>query len=248
MGFWKKIGRAIGRAVEKTGDFLRIEKLSDIGVNIQNLCAEKVGKEKSYEKDKANIYSTERMNEILVSFSEGYFKQATIIENECIEIVEHYYNSLINMIEDSTELAYNKANLKALKKEKARIGKSITGAIKDPLAKRMSLDDSECLKILKMNQGSEKVKAMSAFSQKVISEALDNLAKKVRDTMSEQLTDIEDYLINVSEEQEKEFSNLKVQFEKMCCDGKLETGEREKHCVGSLLIIDATEVVQGILG
>ena len=37
----------------------------------------------------------------------------------------------------------------------------------------MSLDNSECLQILKMDAGEEKRKAMTKFSQRIINEALD---------------------------------------------------------------------------
>ena len=154
MGFFssitsgiKNVGRAIGRGVEIVGDALGSEKLSRIGRGIQDACAEKIASEKSYDKNEANIYTTDRLNEILVSFSEGYFQQATSIENSCIRIVEDYYDKLIAIIENAPGVTYNKANLKALKNGKNRIAKSIVGGIKEPLAKRMSIDDSECLSI-----------------------------------------------------------------------------------------------------
>lgn len=243
----KAIGRGIGRGVEKVGDFFGSSTISVLGMKIQDACAEKIGSEKSYQRESANIYTTDRLNDILVSVSDGYFKQATSLEDRCIEYVEKYYDVLFQMIEDAPELSYNKANLQALKRGKNRIKQNITGGLKEPLAKRMSLDDSECLKILKMESGSEKTKAMSSFSQKVITEALNNLAEKVRLSMNEQLEDIEDYLENISDEQEKEFSLLKNKFEKMYMDGNIEVGKREIHCVQSLIIINALDMVSSIL-
>lgn len=248
LGNWfRSKGEAIGRVIENVGNTFGSEKISKIGRNIQNACAEKVGNEKSYEKDKANIYTTDRLNEILVSFSAGYYEQATRIENSCISIVEHYYDALIKLLESAPAISCNKANLNSLKKGKSRIRQSISGGIKEPLAKKMSLDDSECLKILKMDQGDKKMKAMSSFSQKVINEALNNLSSKVKKSMNEQLEDIEDYLNNLTEEQEKEFANLKIQFDKMCLNDNLKAEEREYHCVEPLIIIDAVDTIKNIL-
>lgn len=244
---FKSAGRAIGRGVEKVGDFFGSEKISNAGRKIQDACAEKIASEKSYDKKEANIYTTDRLNEILVSFSEGYFQQATSIENTCIRIVEEYYDKLISIIENAPGVTYNKSNLKALKNGKNRIAKSITGGIKDPLAKRMSIDDSECLSILKMDSGSEKKQAMTKFTQKVIREALNNLSKNVRETLNDQTDDIQDYLNNISEEQEKEMRTLKGYFDKLIGDSELEQSDKEKSCVLPLYILEASERVCEIL-
>ncbi|MDD3140568.1 MAG: hypothetical protein PHX08_16585 [Lachnospiraceae bacterium] len=247
MNFFKNIGSAIGRTVEKVGDFFGNERISNAGRKIQDACAEKISSEKSYDKREANIYTTDRLNEILVSFSEGYFQQATSIENSCIRIVEEYYDKLIAIIENAPGVTYNKANLKALKNGKKRIGKNIVGGIKDPLAKRMSIDDSECLAILRMDSGSEKKQAMTKFTQKVIREALNNLSKNVRETLNDQTDDIRDYLNNISEEQEKEMRTLKEHFGKLIRDNELEQSEKEKICVLPLLTLESSERVCEIL-
>ncbi|EYE89100.1 hypothetical protein Q428_04645 [Fervidicella metallireducens AeB] len=247
MGIFKSIGRLIGKGIEKVGDFFGSEKISNFGRKIQDACAEKIAAEKSYDKKEADIYTTDRLNEILVSFSEGYFQQATSYENACIKIVEEYYDKLISIIEDVGVTNYNEANLKSLRNGKKRIAKSIIGAIKDPLAKRMSLDDSECLSILKMDSGLEKKQAMTNFTQKVIKEALNNLSKNVRETLKYQIEDIQDYLNNILEEQEKEIRLLKEHFDKLIRDNELMQSDKEKSCVLPLIILEASERVCEIL-
>ncbi|WP_044976614.1 hypothetical protein [Ruminococcus sp. HUN007] len=163
MGLFKSIGRAFGRCVEKVGDFFGSEKISNAGRRIQEACAEKIASEKSYDKKEANVYTTDRLNEILVSFSEGYFQQATTYENAAIKYVEDFYSQLIEMVESCPTSVPYTANLNALKNGQKRISNVISGSIKNPLAKRMSIDDSECLSILKMESGSEKREAMTRF-------------------------------------------------------------------------------------
>lgn len=247
MSFFKAIGRIIGRTVEKVGDFLGSEGIASFGRRVQENCAEMVASEKSYDKKNANIYTTDRLNEILVSFSEGYFQQATGIEKTFIKLVEDYYDELIGIIENVPSNSHSAANLRALKTGRSRIVKTITGGIKDPLAKRMSLDDAECLGILKMDSGSEKKTAMTIFTHKVIKEALDNLSKNVRISLNDQIGDIQDYLSGISEEQERTMQVLKEQFDKMVKDNELEQNVKEKNCVQPLYCIDATECVSKIL-
>lgn len=247
MGFWDSIGRMVGKGFELAGDFFGFEPLSNFGRSIQEACAEKVSEEESYDKSAANIYTTERLNEILVSFSEGYFQQATSIEKTCIRLAENYYDKLIEIIENAPDCANNAANLRVLKSGKKNITKTILGGIKEPLAKRMSLDDSECLSILRMESGVVKKQAMTRFTSKVINEALDNLSKKVRTALNEQTEDIQDYLYGISEEQEKAMQELKAHFDKMVKDSELEQCDQEKNCVTPMFIIEASDCVTEIL-
>lgn len=236
-------GRTVGRGMEKAGDIFGSETLRNVGRNIQDACAERVASEKSYDKKEANIYTTDRLNDILVAFSEGYAQEATRIEKECVRLVQEYYDEMIGLIENASEGDYNKANLKMLRNSRSRISKTIKGGIKEPLAKRMSLDDSECLSILKLDSGEEKKKKMKNFSRKVIREALLNLSNKVKQTLSEQTEDIQDYLSGISEEQEKAMQALKAQFDKMVKDNELEQSDKEVNCVMPLYIVDATECI-----
>lgn len=247
MGLFSAIGRAIGRGIEKVGDFFWNETISSFGRKVQDACADKVAEEKPYDKKEANIYTTDRLNEILVSFSEGYFQQATSIEKTCIKYVEDYYDKLIDIIEKMPSSAHNAANLRALKSGKSRISKTIIGGIKDPLSKRMSLDDSECLAILKMNLGIEKKEAMNKFTKKVIKEALNNLSKNVRSALNDQSEYIKDYLGGISEEQEKAMQAFKEHFDKMVRDNELKQSDKEKNCIVPLFLINATECVADIL-
>ena len=122
----------------------------------------------------------------MVSFSEGYLQQADTIEKASIGAVEDYYDALLELLSQSPNIAANQAGLKRLKASRTQIKNKIKGSVKDPLAKRMSLDDEECLRILKMDPGPEKKTAMNIFSQKIINSALQNTANKVRKTLNEQ--------------------------------------------------------------
>jgi hypothetical protein len=243
----RSVGKTIGRGVETFGNIVGNETISSWGRNIQDACTERIASEKSYDKREANIYTTDRLNEVLVSFSEGYSQQATAIENSCIRLVEEYYDRLINIIESAPNSVNNTANIKALKSGKRRIAKTISGGIKEPLAKRMSLDDSECLRILKMDSGTEKKRAMTNFTKKVINESLDHLSKNVREALNDQTEDIQEYLNSISEEQEKNMQALKEQFDKMVRDNELEQDDREKHCVVPLYIVNVSDCICDIL-
>lgn len=76
MGFLSWFGRKVGKVIEKVGDKVGEKTgwygISELGTAIQDICSEEVSKEGSYDKNAANVLTTERLNEILVSFSERY--------------------------------------------------------------------------------------------------------------------------------------------------------------------------------
>ena len=102
MGLFRSIGRALGRGVEIVGDLIGNEKISDAGRKIQDACIEKVAEEKSYDKETSEVNTTSRLNDILISFSDGYFQQATAIENNCIRIIENYFDQIIQLLENTS--------------------------------------------------------------------------------------------------------------------------------------------------
>lgn len=250
--FLNMCGRVLGRAVEGWGKFVGSEKIQRVGRKIYEECSDKVatdvGDEEEYYKESSNIHSTERLSNILVSFSEDYREYAEEVEDACIKEVEEYYDQLIEIIENAPSVSHSEANLRELKKGKRKISRTIKGGITTPLSKRMSLDDSECLRILKISSGSEKKKAMKKFAKKVMKEALKNLSKNVRTALNEQGEDIEEYLVGIVEEQEKAARELKEAFDKMIEDDGLEQSDKEKNCVNPLYVIDATESIVQILG
>lgn len=99
MGLFSFIGDLIGKGVEFVGDIVEDvtgwDGISNAGRAIQDFCSEEISHESSYDKQSANVYTTERLNEILVTFSEKYLKHSVEIENQCIKCVENYCDSLI---------------------------------------------------------------------------------------------------------------------------------------------------------
>lgn len=247
MGLFRAIGRFMGGAIETIGDIIGSDTISNFGFNIKTSCEDEIGSSQSYEKEQGSFSETNRMNEILVSFSTDYHKRATKLEDRCINMVTKFYDSLIDKIESMPDSARNKSNLKALKRGREKIRQNITGEITNHISKRVSLDDRECLAILKMDAGSDKTKAMTIFCKKVLSEALDNLAKKVRKTINEQIGDVEDYLQDVVEENQNKFLSLKIQLEEISKNYNKETQEKEKSYIQPLVIIDTVDIVGQIL-
>lgn len=251
MGLFGFIGNMIGRAVEsigdKIGDVTGWYGISDAGMAIQDACSDEIGQESSYEKSSANIGTTERLNETLVSFSKKYLEHSEKLEKECIQKIEQYFDELIRTLETSFKGEQHIFHLKQIKNNKFKIKRMINGSVKEPLAKRMSLDDAECLKILKLDSGTEKRERMKAFSNKVFGEALANLALKVRKVLDEQTEDIEQALWDYVGTKDKEVKNIKKQYDDILKLGNVESEDIQRSCMKPLLLLKEIEMVENNL-
>ncbi len=242
----RAVGRGVGKFVEGFGEITGIDFIENAGRSIQDFCSERISMEASYDSQAADIYSTKRLTEILVSFSDGYLDYADGIEETCIREVENCYDDFIQLLEQAMEEGANKAGLKRLKSAKGRIRRTIKGSIRTPLARRMSLDDAECLRILEMDSGTEKRDAMKRFTQRVIREALKNTADQVRLSLDEQLEDIEDYLTGIQEEQQKGLNALKEQYDAMVAKGDQEASDREQACLEPMIVLEEIRLAEAL--
>lgn len=243
----REVGSWVGDVIWDVGIALNFDPFIDLGRDIYNACTEKVASLGSYDKTSSSAFSVDMLSNVLASFSKEYMQKVEKTENQCIKIVESCYDDLIEKMDAEPDFTYNNANLRILKREREKVGSSISGSVKESLARRMSLDDAECLEILKMDAGKEKGEAMSAFISKVIREALNNLAHKVSISMKEQYDLLEEYFKNMIDERERNFKNLKEQFDKMCMNYNSETEVKESALVDLRISLDTINEVEKIL-
>ena len=104
------------------------------------------------------------------------------------------------------------------------------------------------MEILKMDSGPKKKSRMAAFAKNAISEALDNLADKVRETLNMQLEELEEGFNEVAERQEKEFATIKDYMNRFCDLAENDIEERERNCIIPLFVLKSTEEILQLIG
>ena len=251
MGFFSSIGRAIGRAagrvVEGVGKLVHNEKIQEVGRDIQNACrktASDTGRQHEYNQDTATERETQQIADILSSFSLGLNSQAGSIEVMAQQTVEQYFDNLTAAIQG---VMGNNAMVRSLKLQKKIISSNIPGKLRDVLAKRVALTDSECSKILKMPAGREKEKAMDDFGHKVIGEGLAALEKSVSkslDTVSDMVTQ---ELDETAKQQKLEFENFAAQLQDVLKHQDDSTSDRESGMLAPAERMSASEMVLDLL-
>lgn len=198
MGFWssvgscfksvgKAVGRVVGGAIETTGKALGSETIEAIGRGIKDACttvSKDAGETDRYDKERARLEETKRINMILTEFSLNLEKKADEIEREAINESKVYFKELLNELKASK--AETGVNISRIERTMSRIEREIKGNLKTYISKRVSIDDIECLEILKLDAGYEKEKEMKRFSEKILQQGLNNLVKDIRKVIKEQ--------------------------------------------------------------
>lgn len=246
-GFGRAIGRAFGRGVETVGKIFHSEKIQEAGRKIQDACrktASDTGRQREYDQDTATERETQQMADILSSFSLGLNSQAGSIEVMAQQTVEQYFDNLTAAIQG---VMGNNAMVRSLRLQKKIIGSSIPGKLRDVLAKRVALTDSECSKILRMPAGSAKEKAMNDFGHKVIKEGLDALEKSVSESLDTVSDTVAQELDDMAEQQRLEFENFAAQLEDMLKHQSNSTSDRESGMLAPAERLSASEMVLDLL-
>ena len=189
----KAVGRAVGGFAESVGRTIGWERLENAGRNLKERCAKeiedtsrKTSEQDSYDEVAATIAETNRMNQILSEFSLKLADYADDLEENAINESSLYFNELIDVLESNKDKNMLKINTSKIKRNKIKIEKQIRGSFKKHLSKRVSLDDNECLAILKLKAGQQKKNTMSNFGNKVLKEASYNLCSDIEESLLEQ--------------------------------------------------------------
>lgn len=244
---FKAVGRAIGSGVEKVGKAIGSERIEQIGSSIKYMCTEvetvakKTGETDSYDKERARLIETQRINEALSQFSLNLQKQADELEEGALEESRVYFEYLVEQLRDASDANNMKININRIKREILKIEKSIKGSFKNHLAKRISLDDQECLNVLKMEAGAEKEKAMKRLGNKVLKEAREQLCDSIKECLIDQQEYIDDQIMDKMDEMIlnlKDLSTKVTEFESLKQNNQGQIEMEKIKCISKLQIVD----------
>ena len=175
MGFFGRLFKGIGNVIKKIA-----KKLGIID--------EEIGSSKSTNEN-SQVNDIAYMSKTLDSYSQTYKKLAENLEDNCINFVDGYFDQLLTDLSGLTEL-YQSIDVSHLRKTQNNIRGQIRGAYINPIKIRLSLDDNECRKIIKLAPGDSKTQKIKEFSNRVFLEANKNLIESVQKVLQEQIEEI----------------------------------------------------------
>lgn len=189
----------------------------------------------------------DRMQDILQSYSRTYKKHAEEIEKTCIELIDQYFTYLLNEIKKNNDIQRN-IGLNNIEKNQRKLRREIEGTITNVVAKRISLDDSECRRIIALQQSDSKSIRVKVFCEDVLKEARNELSKKVTKILDEQTDEINSFLEDYSLENLNAIKRSFSEFKKWEQDFKNDTFDKEKAVVIPLYKLKVFDNIEKKLG
>ncbi len=245
--FVKSAGRVVGAGLEKIGEYIGSEKIENLGRGLREMCTEvdrisqEVSELSSYDKESARLSETMRINQSLSNFSLNLQKQADELEELSLKESKVYFEYLIEQLHETNDSNGVKINLNKIKREFLKIERNIRGSFKVHLAKRISLDDTECLSILQLEEGLEKKQQMERLGNKVLLEAREQLCDNIRECLLAQQEYIEDQVMDKLEEVICSLKELNVkvsEFEKIKVNNEDKIELEKAKCISKIEIIN----------
>lgn len=226
MGFWDavaSIGRGIGRGagsiIESVGNFFGKEKIADFGRSLKSACSnvrsnvQKVASTENHKKESA--VRVERINDVFVRFYEDMQERAEEIEEACIDYSEEYFDNILNVLSKQSDEIRKGLNLNKLKRTRKKIRDAIDGFIQKDISKKVSLDNSKCMKIMQIKDDEKRGDAMQTYCENVVEKAIAKLDKKVQNILNKQNEEIEKFLMDYEEKRAFSLENMKEQLLEM---------------------------------
>lgn len=148
--------------------------------------------------EKSEISDITQLNAALTDFKQALELKVNRIEaeilTECESFFDHYSETLEILNEKSGHPSLFKVERYRHKLEK--IQASLTGTMHQYMSKRISLDDVECQKILKLLPGELKRRKLDDFEHEVLTEAITELITILKEKMQQ----IQEELVQVIED------------------------------------------------
>ena len=181
-----------------------------------------VGRSSSYDNETSSISETERINELLSSYSEDVSFEARKNEKKILRDINETYDEMLYKLQMDDVL--DKTNIDRLKRDRNKIESLCRGGIEKHINKRFSIDDSECLEILKMSRGIRKENRMNEFSKNVMSEGIRILSNDIKKYVESD----QDLIYSIIREKYNE-NNAKIIKEKKAYEEIIKLQEKDSN-------------------
>lgn len=178
------------------------------------------GNTESYNLDTSSLEATIKIQQALSEFKSDTQSRSAKLENEVVKESRESLDAFIEDLRKYNKIKYGSRrlniNISSIERENRKTEDKIHGFIVKRVSKRISLEDDECLGILKMDPGKEKEKALDGFYKKVLKEAVselsDDLSSNIEtqsDNVCNHLQQRIDSIVDVCESKMNEFENIR---------------------------------------
>ncbi len=176
-----KIVKGIGKVVKYAWDVITGKD------ETQDVIASK----KAIDPQKSTADEIAEMNKYLSEYRKSIFSAAEELEREMIVECSMMFQDIMVIYEEyNQKLSISRSE--TIKRKFSRIGKELKGTFEEYIQRKISLDNEECMKILKLPSGDLKNQRLQELKQKAFIEAHNAIINKMNEAVQDLLYTVED--------------------------------------------------------
>ncbi len=151
----------------------------------------------------ARAREIEEMNEMVRKYRQSFRTMASSIERKSQQCIDIVFDGLMQALCRDERLS-NSYGIKRLERQHDDVRKRVEGRIINRIDMRITLDDEECAAIFRMPKDKgDKATMMDEFGNRILTEAKEELAQFVAQTLRQQAEDVTDSVQNYLEDMER---------------------------------------------
>lgn len=216
-GAAKKLGNAIGVAVEKIGETFHADAISIAGINLQCACDFGKNSWSTHSSTAQTVDTHKELSQIISSIT----PQAEEAEEKLIQIcVKQLGEILDSFLIISKSIAPTSGLLRMEENYESDIRATLSGQVMKYIQPRLSLDDSECKRILAIQNNGERERQATEFKEKVLKSAEKQFKQQCMNVERDYCERMLRLSENLLSEAKREFEEQKVLLERMLQENK----------------------------
>ena len=214
-------------------------------INVFKKPSEEVGKTDSINDDDS-VDNIDRIIQIFSDFKDQVHAKAFNIERAISEEVNFYIEELNNIFyQNSNQINKYGINMNRINRQIDKISLKVKGTIDREISKKVTLDNPECKKIIKMLPGTKKERAFNLFLNESFKYAIEVCCREIRSTLEEIYEDVETEIFSVIEFMQKQNNLIKESIDFIDEDNYEQ--KAKSQIVNSYFLIDVCNLIDQVL-
>ncbi|MCM1133019.1 MAG: hypothetical protein NC340_06070 [Ruminococcus flavefaciens] len=202
-------GNLIGKLFKGIG---KVAKYAWDVITGQDKIQDEIASKKGFNPEKNEANEIADLNKLLVKYRQNISAAANDMEREMLVECSIMLKEIMDVFEEQNK-ALKLVRTESVKRKFNRASKELRGTFAEYVEKRFSLDDIECVKILKLPAGDLKNQRLQEMKQNVFIQSGNEIIKRIKDTVDDFSETIEDAFDEHLERSEKAIQDKTDSFE-----------------------------------
>ena len=205
------IGGFIGGLLKGIG---KVAKYAWDVITGQDEVQDEIASKKGFNPEKSEANEIADLNKLLVEYRQNISVAADDMEREMLIECSMMLKEIMDVFEEQNK-ALKLVRTESVKRKFNRASKDLKGTFAEYVEKRFSLDDIECVKILKLPAGDLKNQRLQEMKQSVFIQAGNEIIRRIKDTVDDFSETVEDTFDEHLERSEEAIQDKTDSFEKL---------------------------------